>query len=54
MTGKARDGNKGKEFCSSDLSRPGQGNLLRLGNQKSESSGKSRSSRSVDQEYCAE
>ena len=53
MPGKARDGNKGREFWSSDLSRPGQGNSLWLGNQESESSGQSRLSRRMDEEYCA-
>ena len=47
------DGNKDGEIWSSDISRPCQGNSLRLGNQESGNSGQTSLSRGMDQEYRA-
>ena len=43
------DRNKGRELWSSNLSRLGQGNSLRLGSHKSGILGRASSSRSIDQ-----
>ena len=48
LAGKVEDGSKGREHSSSDFSRLGQGNSLRLGNHKPGNSGQASSSRSID------